>query len=256
MTKQVHSFELAEVVTGLLIEPSIFGELDSPQKHQAFMLDIGRVIAEHCGGEVNWVNEADTEENYLSDQYGSPYLSVSPDHSLPSLNNNVWSFYDQSGWDDEAFLDIDPGSLPAESEIISKRLRIMGLLLSKFATSNYGFESEFQLKKKHFDYHVNDVLASIYNAKTIEGFDPLSDETDPGWFDAEEPCFDLITVRRFLPEEFIISADTGIFSEILVKSPSHDLTRAAEMAGLDAYRNYLYDQFTITYCSKLKNTCI
>lgn len=53
MSKQIFPHELAEIVTGLLVKPELLGELDSPQKHQAFMLDIGRVVAEHCGGEAN-----------------------------------------------------------------------------------------------------------------------------------------------------------------------------------------------------------
>lgn len=46
MTKQILPNELAEIVTGLLIKPELLGELDSREAHQAFMLDIGRVIAE------------------------------------------------------------------------------------------------------------------------------------------------------------------------------------------------------------------
>ena len=49
MTKQILPNELAEIVTGLLIKPELLGELDSREAHQAFMLDIGRVIAYHCG---------------------------------------------------------------------------------------------------------------------------------------------------------------------------------------------------------------
>ncbi|HIE4904615.1 TPA: hypothetical protein ACXNK4_005408 [Klebsiella pneumoniae] len=46
MTKQILPNELAEIVTGLLIKPELLGELDSREAHQAFMLDIGRVIAD------------------------------------------------------------------------------------------------------------------------------------------------------------------------------------------------------------------
>lgn len=130
MSKQILPHELAEIVTGLLVKPELLGELDSPQRHQAFMLDIGRVVAEHCGGEANWINEGDTEENYLSDQYSSPYLSVSPNDSLPSLLNNVWSYYDPEGWEDE-FLDCDDvnaGEPPSPDSIVRGRKELQGLL--------------------------------------------------------------------------------------------------------------------------------
>ncbi len=53
MSKQILPHEIAEIVTGLLVKPELLGELDSPERHQAFMLDIGRVVAEHCGGDAN-----------------------------------------------------------------------------------------------------------------------------------------------------------------------------------------------------------
>lgn len=67
MTKQILPNELAEIVTGLLIKPELLGELDSREAHQAFMLDIGRVIADHCGGRVNGITDGDVAKPYLSD---------------------------------------------------------------------------------------------------------------------------------------------------------------------------------------------
>ena len=64
MTKQILPNELAEIVTGLLIKPELLGELDSREAHQAFMLDIGRVIADHCGGRVNGITDGDVAKPY------------------------------------------------------------------------------------------------------------------------------------------------------------------------------------------------
>ncbi|QUS47098.1 hypothetical protein F1331_26105 [Salmonella enterica subsp. enterica serovar Dessau] len=53
MYKLVSPRELTEIITGLLLKPELLGELDSPEKHRMFMADLGRVVAEHCGGLVN-----------------------------------------------------------------------------------------------------------------------------------------------------------------------------------------------------------
>jgi hypothetical protein len=133
MSKQVLPHELAELITGLLIDPTLLGELDSPEKHQAFMLDIGRVIADHCGGKANWINPGDTLDNYLSNEYSSPYLSVSPDESLPSLQNNVWALYDPEGWDDGNELpEIATGSPLSEEAIETTRSHLRKLLVCAY----------------------------------------------------------------------------------------------------------------------------
>lgn len=84
MTKQILPNELAEIVTGLLIKPELLGELDSREAHQAFMLDIGRVIADHCGGRVNGITDGDVAKPYLSDIECTPTLHIEPDDRLPS----------------------------------------------------------------------------------------------------------------------------------------------------------------------------
>lgn len=133
MAKQLAPTDLAEVVCGLLTNPGIFGELDSTEKHQHFMHDIGRVIAEHCGGQINHISPPDTDENYLSDQYSSPYLSVSPDDSLPSLARNVWAFHDIEGWEPElAGLNAEEAALvPDASEVRKTRAALRSLLVNK-----------------------------------------------------------------------------------------------------------------------------
>lgn len=130
MSKQILPNELAELVTGLLVKPGLLNELDSPSKHQAFMLDIGRVVAEHCGGDVYGVIAQDSEENYLGDGYSSPMLSVNPDSNLPSLNNNVWAYYDTEGWELKAKNqdDIDEGEEMSPEAIANVRSSLQGLL--------------------------------------------------------------------------------------------------------------------------------
>lgn len=193
MSKQILPHELAEIVTGLLVKPELLGELDSPQKHQAFMLDIGRVVAEHCGGEANWINDGDTEENYLSDQYSSPYLSVSPNDSLPSLLNNVWSYYDPEGWEDE-FLDCDDvnaGEPPSPDSIVRGRKELQGLLSNaglsdgKPQTLHYQMVdwriSEGTEVEESGDERSYSVVASIGNQSCLEFMDENGD-----------PCFGLM----------------------------------------------------------------
>ncbi|MEH5114945.1 hypothetical protein [Klebsiella variicola] len=103
MTKQILPNELAEIVTGLLIKPELLGELDSREAHQAFMLDIGRVIADHCGGLVNGITDGDVAKPYLSDIECTPILHIEPDDRLPSTERNVWSNYHVEAWADEGY---------------------------------------------------------------------------------------------------------------------------------------------------------
>lgn len=143
MPRQIFPQELVEILSGLLLKPEIFGELDSPEKHQAFMLDIGRVVADHCGGEINGVAEPAGKEFNLSEEWSQPYLSVSPNDSLPSLLNNVWAYYDgPSGWEDD-FLDcdhVDAGEPLTEKEIKAVRQQLQSLL-SNIALSQQNAQS-------------------------------------------------------------------------------------------------------------------
>lgn len=192
MSKQIYPRELVEVVAGLLLKPELLGELDTPEKHKSFMLDIGRVVGLHCGGYVYKINNGDTEVNYLSDQYSSPSLSVSIDDNLPSLLNNVWSCYDPEGWEEE-FLDSDRviAGTPLTLDVIqSTRLSLQGLLCN--AALSEGNTQTLQFKM--MDWRVTEevafekaddrqylVKASIGNQASLE---LLSDEG--------EPCFGLM----------------------------------------------------------------
>jgi len=116
MSKLVSPRELTEIITGLLLKPELLGELDSPEKHQMFMEDLGRVVAEHCGGMVNSVVLPEAEDTlpdgltlngqpvrYPRIKENIPYLIVEPDASLPSLAINVWMYADPEGWKEHSY---------------------------------------------------------------------------------------------------------------------------------------------------------
>lgn len=138
MTKQIQPRDLAEIVTGLLLKPELLNALNSPAKHKAFMLDISEIVAKHCGGEINGISdgleECPSGENYLSDAFTSPYISVSPNHEIDYTAKNAWSFHDFEGWN--AYVDKPFMTL----ETLNLRSMIQSLLL------NY--------PEKHFPYGI------------------------------------------------------------------------------------------------------
>ncbi|WP_426727577.1 hypothetical protein [Enterobacter cloacae complex sp. 288G10] len=113
MAELISTRELATIITALLVKPELLGELDSPEKHRALMEDLGRVVAEHCGGNVTEIALPETDGTavdealldgqpvrYLETKESSPYLIVHPDDSLPSLTHNVWMHADPDGWEE------------------------------------------------------------------------------------------------------------------------------------------------------------
>ena len=95
MSKKISPSELAEIVCGLLMKPELLGELDTPKQHQAFMLDIGRVVANHCGGDAFDIDDPKSQEGfYMANENNVPLLSVSPPKRFPYLQKSVWSNYD------------------------------------------------------------------------------------------------------------------------------------------------------------------
>lgn len=143
MSRQILPSELAEIVTALLVKPELIGSLDSTGQHQEFMRDIGQVVADHCGGDINGVSDPRVpDDNYLDDQYSAPMLSVSPNDSLASLNSNVWSAYDPDGWEDEDVDGIEAGTPLSAKEIVKQRAAIQSLLVGDT------FEIPFTLKEQ------------------------------------------------------------------------------------------------------------
>lgn len=100
MSKQILPSELAEIVNNLLVNPAAVSELDTTERYQEFMRDIGQVVAEHCGGEVTGISKGSFGKGY-DHEYTPPTLQVIPNSSLPSLTDNVWSKYDPEGWDED-----------------------------------------------------------------------------------------------------------------------------------------------------------
>lgn len=183
MSKQISTRELAEVVTGLLVKPDVLGQLCTLEQHQSFMLDIGRVIADHCGGVANWVNHDGNGTDYPSeDDELAPLLSVSPNDSLPNLHRNVWAFHDTQGWEDEILQAND--SEPLSSQEISETRRILqGLLASGAINTGESVEMSYSA----VDWRVGEgteveepgdetpysVVASIGNQTRFEFIDSL-----------------------------------------------------------------------------------
>jgi hypothetical protein len=129
MSKQIKPSELSEIVTGLLIRPDLMGELDSPEQHERFIEAIGQVVVDFCGGEINGVGHADLPEGHPVSYIHTPYLSVYPDDSLPSLEECVWAPYDPQGWMDESAEEyaLATGIAPTETAILHQRQRLQGL---------------------------------------------------------------------------------------------------------------------------------
>ncbi|EJU19103.1 MULTISPECIES: hypothetical protein [Enterobacterales] len=124
MTKQILPNELAEIVTGLLVNPVLLGELDSREAHQNFMQDIGRVVADYCGGRVNGITDGDVTKAYLSEIECTPCLHIEPDERLPSTERNVWSNYHVEAWSDEEQI-----NLPDAAIVQSERETLQTLLI-------------------------------------------------------------------------------------------------------------------------------
>ena len=134
MAKKIYPNELAEVVTALLVNPELIGELSEQDQHQDFMHDIAKVVARHCGGDAVCVNPpgfVSEDVPYCSDSESSPMLTVFPSDSLPSLHQNVWGNYDPDGWDGESGYEygIEDGSLVTEEQSEQFRSKVQQLLL-------------------------------------------------------------------------------------------------------------------------------
>lgn len=114
MSKLILPAELAEIVTCLLIDPGALGELQGEDQHAQFIEAIGRVVAEHCGGEIYGVKPPEVDDPYSpADAQTQPALAVEP-LDLPADRPSVWAAYDEDGWlDEEEPVDF-PEFTPAE----------------------------------------------------------------------------------------------------------------------------------------------
>lgn len=203
MSKQITPNELAEIVTGLLVKPDLLGELDSPDRHQSFMLDIGRVVAEHCGGEANWVNEAATNKRFLEDEENSPTLSVSPNDSLPSLHNNVWGCFDPAGWDDEDAkgVGIEAGKTLSKQAMAQTRAQLQSLLATIALAEDSAHSVAIELDM--VDWRIADMLPLEQpgDDRRYRLRAELGNQSSLSFYDGgEEPCFSvMIEINRGVP---------------------------------------------------------
>ena len=79
--------ELAEIVSKLLTNPMVDGELVSSTSLASFMTQIAKVVCNFCGGEVK--NQAD---NFA----GEYIVGVHGNDSLPE-GGGIWADYDEDG---------------------------------------------------------------------------------------------------------------------------------------------------------------
>jgi hypothetical protein len=92
------SDELAEIVTGLLVKPELLGQFPDEERHIEFIHQIGKVVAEFCGGQINGVHAPDG--SFSGQPFcDAPLMSVWPDDRLPDLQHCVWGPYDPEGWE-------------------------------------------------------------------------------------------------------------------------------------------------------------
>lgn len=107
MSKQIASSELAMLVTQLLMDPDAIGQ-DIDRGH--FSTAIAQVVADFCGGHAYGASHNDEHNTANMDGVTvlSPFfVSVHPNDSLPSLEDNVWAPFDPQGWEDETAEDYD-----------------------------------------------------------------------------------------------------------------------------------------------------
>lgn len=152
MAKQILVNEISEIVTGLLCQPSLFGELDSKSKHLAFCRDVAQVIANHCGGEIGSV-QGDTPHEPIM-------ISVKPSGDLPSLLGSVWSMYDPDGWDNHEAdsHEIELGTPITEHDMEHKRDVLQRILMSEANSELRSMREETEIK---FDIKSGEVTQEI-----------------------------------------------------------------------------------------------
>ncbi|NTZ41105.1 hypothetical protein EXW94_26260 [Enterobacter sp. JMULE2] len=135
MAKLVTPLELTEIIAGLLLKPELLGELDTPEKHRALFLNLGEVVATHCGGLISDVTIPETDGtavdggllngkpvHYLEKPESTPYLVVHENECLPSPDQNVWMYVDTEGWVEEG-QDLSVIPTPEKCESVRRELR-------------------------------------------------------------------------------------------------------------------------------------
>ncbi|ENR9964013.1 hypothetical protein ACEXTD_002997 [Salmonella enterica] len=136
MPKYLLPAELAEIVCGLLVQPTLMNELKTPESHKAFMQDIADMVAKHCGGQIDGVimpvdSDETSQADYLTSPDVTPYLVVSPGPDMHSLTDNVWRHHAQDGWLDhiKGSDEESPDELPTHKECSVRRYALQRMLL-------------------------------------------------------------------------------------------------------------------------------
>lgn len=204
MSKLIEPKELAELISGLLVNPTLLGALDTQEQYDAFVLDIGQVVGRHCGGEATHMSKAKHSDE------GPSLLSVLPNDELPSLNSNAWSIFDPSGWDDleqeERVAEIPAGSVMAKTEIKELRAQLQTCLLPK------SFTVPFVLEEKAYEGKPTAGFLTVDRCGLSIQLDGYSDNASMDSFGF--PIF----IEKYEGEVI-----NRIFSNINLESPTHTI---------------------------------
>lgn len=151
MAKIISPADLAEIVTGLLIDPTIFGELDERATATAFAHDIANVIADYCGGQV--VEMEDDERGLTHGSFThSPVVAIAPCEALGTKASSPWVYYDPQGWSEDDFEEHCPDiedALPIPRENLQAvRTKLRSLLANTAVETG----QDIQLRYKMVDW--------------------------------------------------------------------------------------------------------
>lgn len=181
MSKQILPHELAEIVTGLLLNSEKMGCLDEYYQYSSFFEDIAQVVVNHCGGILNGVSGpgyVGPDSPFLSCEESSPMASISycPD-SIGDPNTCVWAPYDTEGWEDETGSDESNYELTAQW--IDRRSSSVGLLVKKVIESNLVVEGTFITRDwMEIDGEVEQGFYSPYQVNFLIGKQSYIDITE------------------------------------------------------------------------------
>lgn len=145
MSKQILPHEMAEIVAGLLTNPQEMGCFEEIGQFEAFFAEIGRVVADHCGGVFNGINGADYWDEshpYCSTPETSPMVSIGyHSDSVGDPNNCIWSPYDPQGWEDE----VDEGGIDVEMSNKKRRSNALSELISRSVSDGIEIKTSFEM---------------------------------------------------------------------------------------------------------------
>lgn len=139
MAKKILPNELAEIVTALLIDPDIIGEMPDQDRHAMFMKNIGQVVANYCGGFVEGVGEGDAELP------GTLSLARTEECDTGS-HTGAWALHDIDGWDMDDSEFIGESKAQEIQSMNQTRGAIVGLLVNKAIEQGVQPRLHFDLK--------------------------------------------------------------------------------------------------------------